>query len=341
MGEKTTGENTEVNEAPAKELSFREALAETMRADEAKAPEISDKEPAQKAPELADKEPAKTVKEIPPPVLPPADMTAKEKEIFAKADPEMQAYLSRRAYDVRATISREMQKVQDIIRSNEGILKAIEPHREYLAKKGLTPDVTLSRAIAWEQAIERDRLGAAKEWLNAQGIDPYELISDEGGQQPPAQQSHQQIDPEAIKQQVLEEVQRKYELERQNAATESNLNAVNNFMKSKVLFRDPNTAAQLEAEMALEIPVERHKNPNLSQAELLERAYNKVIRTNDTFSKLLEAYGARESAEKVKQEAEKARQSSRSISGGIAGASPARSDLTFRDELRLRLNGGM
>lgn len=339
----TSGEVEKVEATrESSDLSFREALEKNM----AKEPEVQAKEPAKEAaPSLPEKqinEPqkAETKAEIPPPVATPADMTAEEKEVFSKADPKLQAYLSRRAYETRAAFSREMQKVQDANKYYENLNKAIQPHQEYLSKKGLTPDIAINRAIAWERAFETDRIGAAKEYLAAQGVDIYELL-DENGQTPQQQQPQQQIDPNAIKQEIWSEINQQIMQEHEAKTTEQHLNAVEKFKSSKILFKDPNTALQLEADLAPIIESLARQNPSARAEDILETAYNYVTRGNESYSRLLDAYGQREKAEQARMQAEKAKQASRSVSGSIAGANPTSKGLDFREELRLRMQGGM
>ena len=334
-------EQAEVNTEPAKtetkELSFREELEKNLKT-EPETDKGEKKEPIKASEsELVKKEP-EAKKEVAAPIVPPADMSPEEKAVFLKASPEIQSYVSRRAYENRAALSREFQKIQERARSVEGLEKAIEPHREYLNKMGIQPDIALNRAIAWDQAMQRDRVQGAREWLASYGVDPFELI-DENGQ--PQQPQVQQVDPEEIKRAAIEEVEKRFQMQEQGRATEEYFNTVNSFIKDKVIFRDPNTASMLESLMADEIPVIRKQNPGLNAGQLLQNAYDKVIKTNPTFSNLVQSFDAKEVAEKAKQEAEKAKQSSRSITGGIAGSTPVKGGLGFREELRLRMSGGL
>lgn len=345
MERETSGEVAAKTEGGSNDLSFREALEKNMAEDkgpEAKATEPEVKEapkPEQKAAEPATEQKQAPEREVIPPVLAPADMTNEEKEIFSKADPKLQSYLSRRAYEIRSTLSREAQKIQEKAKNYEGLERVIEPNREYLAMKKLSPQAVVESAIAWERAFERDKLGAAKEYLAAQGVDLYELMEGEGEQRPTQQQK--QIDPEAIKQEIWNEINQKFQVEQEARSTEANLSAVERFKSSKILFKDPNTAAQLEADLAPIVESLARQNPGAKAEVVLETAYNYVTKGNDTYSRLLESYGQREKAEAAREAAEKAKQSSKSITGGLAGSNPSTKGLDFREELRLRMQGGM
>jgi hypothetical protein len=329
-------------ETPAeKPVSFKEALTENMaKADRNEDRREARKEAKAEAPKQEATKP--DAKETPSPILPPADMDAEEKDTFLKADPKLQSYLSRRAYETRSTLSREMQKIQDRSKQFDGIEAEIAPHREWMATKGIREPDLVRRAIAWEQKLERDRVPAAKEWLAAQGIDPYELI-DENGQAQEQNQTQGQprpLTPEEVEHVVQQSIQRERALAEQSFTTANHLSVVEKFKQDKPLFRDPATASQLEAEMAPIIEAVVRSNPSIPPEKALEQAYSYVTKGNDQFSSLLNSFSQREQADKARVEAEKAREG-RSVSGGLAGSNRSSTGLSFREEMRLRMNGGM
>jgi hypothetical protein len=332
----TKSEPKELNQ---NEMSFRDALKQNMAEDKkVEKKEASEDRPKQPNQYTKKAEPETSTK-LPPPVAPPADMTAEELEDFKALTPKQQAYVSRRAYETRSAFSRSMQEVQQKAKSYEGIEREIAPHRPWLATKGITEDAVIRNAIGWEQRLEQDRLGGAKAWLQAQGIDPYELL-DENSQYEQPQQARQ-IDPEEVERNIFNKIQNQFQLQEQARTTEQHYNVVEKFKNDKVLFQDPNTASMLESEMAPLISLYVQQDPSLPPEKALEKAYTTVTRSNDTFANLLNAYGERERAEKAKAEAEKARQASRSISGGLSGSNPVTTGLGFRDELRLRMKGAL
>lgn len=341
VGEKVEQVETEEVEKEVQEpKSFREALEENIKKDQEPAEEIQEEaKPEEQA--AAEKAPEPETKPAPP-VLAPADMKPEEKAFFDKLSPEMQSYVSRRAYETRSTLSREMQKIQEGAKKYETLDNVISPHNDWLAQRNLTPDAVVNRAIAWERAFEQDKVGTAMQYLQAQGVDIYELQEaiENGGQVTQQQTEQEPLDPATLKQQILQEIQAEQQKAMQAQNTEQMLNVVNDFMKGQELFQDPNMASMLEEKMAEIVPVYAKSLP---PEKALEKAYYVVVNDPDLpFKALIDAYGAREKAEKARQDAAKARQSSRSVSGSLSGANPNNTaGLDFREELRLRMSGGM
>ena len=322
-------------EREEKPSTFGEALREEIQ----KAKETNDKAPRQ---ERSPKQDVKTAEsETVEPILPPSDMSAEEKAYFEKLDPASKRYLSRRAYELRADYARQTTPIREKAKEFEALEAVIGPVKNHYAKQGVAIPDLVRRAIAWDQDMARDKINTARDWLATHGVDPYELIDSEESGQRAQQPQVQTFGPEDIQRQIAEEVERRIQSERHELTTRNNMTEVQKFIESKPLFRDPNTATQLEAEMAPVVKALSESNPSLSPAERLERAYKMVVATNDNYSRVLNAYTEREKADKARAETEKAQRASRSISGGIAGANPQRGGLDFREELRLRMNGSI
>lgn len=332
-----SSESEPVEQKDTEPKSFREALNQEIKKanNEPKEPKVEVKPEAKEQIKAQIKAEVKDT--TPAPVVTPADMKPEEAEAFKNADPKLKEYLSRRAYENRVAISREMQKAHDIAKKHEHIERELAPHRDWLAKKGIDEAVVARRAIAWEKAFETDRIGAAKEYLAAQGIDPYELV-DESGETQPQPQNQQLLTPEQVEQMIAERLERERQTNYQEQTTSQNYNLVERFKENKPLFRDPATAQALENEMT---PLVAHYAQSMSPDKALEKAYEVVTKGNEQFSSLLNSYSQRQQAEKAKQEAEKAKATSRFISGGMQGSSRSSEGLTMKEELRLRLNGSM
>lgn len=341
-----------VSEGQALETS-KEAPAPEVKTEEAK-PEQSFKDALKENMKMADvregKTEAKPEQEKPVtkplnPIAPPGDMSPEMKERFLKLPPEEQKFLADRAHQQRADYARQTEPLRQKAKHYEVLDSITNPHQEYYAKQGIQiPDV-VRRAIAWDQGFAKDRLGTAKEFLEAYGIDIYELI-DENQQAPQSQPQHiPNMQPEDIERIVEERLQKKLEYQQQEVSTRNSFSEVQKFQESNPLFRDPTTAAQVEAEMApiLEVMVQRNaQSPNpLSAQELLNKAFKATVAQNEMFSRLMNTYEESNRAEKAKAEADKARQHSRSASGSLGGANPVRSGLSFKEELKLRVNGAM
>lgn len=348
--EQLEGQEKETVEVESKEeskgLSFKEELAEKMGLGST---ERKEEKPEPKEPKQAKSEP--TQKEEPklevgeytaPPVLTPQDMDAKEREIFEKADPVLQAYLSRRSYETRSALSRESAKIHERAKHYDEIDKVIEPNKDYLARINAKPADALRRAIAWDKHVQENGPQGARDWLKAQGIDPLELLDlEDGGQRQQQPQQQQHLDPGALKAEIMAELQREHQKQQEQVNLHQDYNEVQNFMKSKPLFKDPATAAALDRDMGPIVESLRSAYPQHSTKDVLEMAYNYVTKGNEQYSRLLNAYEQRGAAAAAKAKADAARKASSSISGGIGGSTPVKAGLGFREELRLRMSGGI
>lgn len=275
------------------------------------------------------------------PILAPGTMTAEEKAVFEKLDPVAQRYVARRAHETHVDYTRKTMEIAEREKALEGNGKkyqafeeTLAPVRDSYAKKGISEVDLVRRAIAWDQAFERNPIQAAREYLDSWGIDPSELA----GAQPAAVQQESTSEPpqdikEVVRQQLLEEKR----IQDQITASERNANAVQSFVSSKPLFSDPGTATRLEAAMDPIVQGLIRSNPGASPAEILETAYNYVTKGDPQFSELIQRYEAKNQAERTKQDAIKAQNASRSVTGGPGSGSPITKYDNVRDNLRARL----
>jgi len=271
-------------------------------------------------------------------IAPPADMNAAEKQAFSKLTPEMQQYLSRRSYEQRADYSRKTMEASAKEKELSDIYSVVTPAlRDEYARQGIAVPDLVRRAVAWDKAFKTDRLGTAMEYLEAYGIHPSELLD---GQH---QNGYQQESPEYLTREEAEaladeRIAKQFEQMQQSSIVENNYNVVQGFIQSKPLFKDIGTAAQLEAEMAPIVVGLRQSNPSAPVQEILETAYNYVTKGHPTFSALASQQSARSDSERLHAEAQKAKEASRSISGGPGTGSPKVKIKDSRESLRYHLS---
>jgi len=272
----------------------------------------------------------------PTPIVAPADMTTEEKAIFDQAPPELQRYLSRRSYEVRNQITQKAQEAGRLQKEASSVLDVVNPVRHEYEKQGIAVEDVVRRSIAWDKAFKSDPIGAAREYLDAYGIDPYELLSGES-----YQRERQQYNPEDIQALVREEASRIAELQNEQHHVHLATTEVQKFVSEKPLFQDPGTAEQLEAAMAPVVEALRASNPSKSIRDILETAYNYVTRGEERFSSVLQKIDGAKVADRARQEGQEALRAGRSITGGpgTTTGSPTRKVNDFRENLRLRMRG--
>ena len=273
------------------------------------------------------------------PILPPADMDPAKKAIFDKLPADMQEFISKRAYETRADYTRKTMELGQKAREVSDLLEIKNTHGEYFEKKGVPMADAVRRAVAWEKAFERDRIGAALEYLEAQGVHVTEL-SERVEQNPNAQAEPKYLTPEEAKSLAEREVQRALSEKDGQVLAARNANELKSFLESNPLMKDPGTASQLEEAMTPIVKALKQQSPTSSAKELLDRAY--AIVTSDPalpFSVLVSKLNAKVEAEKRSAEALKAKASSRSIYGGPGQGTPKINASSLRENLRLRYNG--
>lgn len=288
---------------------------------------------------------------VPRAVAPPQDMNAQERAAFMAPTGEnthiLQSYLSRRAHETRTEYERRKVEVDRLHNENQGLYNAYNPYKEEYSKMGLSPTLVTERSIAWDMAMRESPVQTALEWLDAYGVTPADLYQqpeqyqdyqqyDQGYQQYPQQNYMQGADVSQLVDQRIQEITQQQE---QNMLAQDNLDLVQSFMKGKTLFTatDPQTAAQLEEKMAPVVQALAQQGG--SPHDILETAYNYVVRGDPMFSDLSNRLDAAGQVNAKSNEAAKARRASRSISGSVGSGSPRLEIKNIRDNLRRRLSG--
>lgn len=341
-------ENVETEQAPEQRpaLSIRESLAEKLDMKDEVNPSISRTavEPTQARVEREENEQQQS--QTPAAVAPPRDMNKEEREAFLNPTAEnahiLQSYLSRRSYETRTDYERRKAEVEKLQRQTQPIFEAYQKHEQEYKQLGLSPQAVYERSIEWDMAMRDNPVQAAIEWLDAYGITPNDLLN---GQQYGEQQYQQPTqapgyltreEAEAIAEQKMQSFM---EQQQQKVVAEQTIGFVQSFMQTKPLFTatDPQTAAQLEERMAPVVQALAQQGG--SPQEILETAYNYVVKGDPVFSDLANKLAAADGIKSRKTETAKAKKASRSISGSVGSGSPRMSVKDIRENLRRRLNG--
>lgn len=275
-------------------------------------------------------------------VAPPGDMSKEEKDAFMNPTSEnshvLQAYLSRRAYQTQSDYSRKMNELEQTRQKVTGLYNVIKDHESDYVRKGLNMADVTRRFIEWDKAMDANPMQTALEWLDAYEIDLDQLAqmrSQGYALQQPQPQYLTAADAERIAQ---EKIQAMMQQQQQSVLAESNYNAVQSFMNSKPLFKDPGTALQLEEAMAPIVAALTQQGGN--PQEILETAYNYVTKGNPTFAALTQRLEAPAVVEQKVRQAQKAKAATKSISGGTGSGSPRMQTKDLRTNLQRRFNGG-
>jgi hypothetical protein len=283
-------------------------------------------------------EPALPAQEEKPLLVPPADMNAAERDAYLNPTPQnqhiLQNYLNRRAYENRADYQRKTEEVARMKREIGTFYDVFQENNEYYARAGVPIQEVAKRAIAWDKGMAKDPVGTAMDYLAAYKISPYDLIGLRETQAQAPQQTLTKADAERI---AEEKLQNYLQQQQQKSIEHFNTQAVNSFMSSKPLFRDPETASQLENEMAPVVKALTDTGRYNSPQEILETAYNYVVNGNPVFSSIVNKIAAKPVIDQQNAAAQKAKQAAKSISGSSGSGTPSLQIKDLRENLRRRL----
>ena len=334
-------EDTEVTvEREPAELSIRQSLKQNLKDTSVKEDSDNSGSDTEEATEELAPTQQEPVQQSAPPMAPPADMNAAEKEAFLNPTPAnahiLQSYLNRRAYETRSDYSRKMQEVEQLKRQSAGLYDTIKQYEDEYARDGIAISDVARRSIAWDKAMQSAPLETAIDWLDSYGISVDELANYRYQQPQQAPEYLTRADAERIAEERYQSIQS----EQQKKAIEYyNQQVVNSFMSNKPLFRDPETASQLEAEMAPVVQALNATGRYTSPEQVLETAYNYVVNGNPTFSGLVQKMTAKSAVEQQQQAVQKAKQAAKSISGSAGSGSPRIVAKNLRDNLQRRMGG--
>jgi len=337
----TSVEDTEVTvEREPADISIRQSLKQNLKnasVEEDGDDSRTETEDSSDEDSVATEEPTQSA---PIPMAPPADMNAAEKEAFLNPTPAnahiLQSYLNRRAYETRSDYSRKMAEVEQLKRQSAGLYDTIKQYEDEYARDGIAISDVAKRAIAWDRQMQTNPVETALDWLDSYGVSLDEL-SNYAYQQP--QEAPQYLTKEDAER-IAEERFQSIQSEQQKKAIEYyNQQVVNSFVSSKPLFRDPETASQLEAEMAPVVQALNATGRYTSPEQVLETAYNYVVNGNPTFSGLAQKMTAKSAVEQQQQVVQKAKAAAKSISGSAGSGSPRIVAKSLRDNLQRRLGG--
>lgn len=333
-------ESTEVvvEREPA-QLSIREKLKQELQStNNTQADETSAEETSQQPEQATPVE--QVVQQERPMLVPPSDMNSAEKDAFLNPTAQnahvLQGYLNRRAYETRMQYDRKMQEVNQLYKQNQTVYDTIKQYEEEYARQGISIGDIARRSIAWDKAMKNNPYQTALEWLQSYNIDVNDLTerAQQQYQQPPQYLTKEEAERIAIEkyQSIADEQDRK-------ALELYNERVVEYFMNSKPLFKDAETASQLEAEMAPVVQALNNTGRYSSAEEVLETAYNYVVNGNPTFSGIMQKMTTGPVVQQQQAVAQKARQAAKSISGSAGSGTPRVHAQTIRDNLRRRFHG--
>lgn len=335
-------ESTEVTpEREMAEVSIRQALSKQFKQQEEQESTEEAVEENETESEPTAQTPAPVTEKVP--LAPPADMNKTEKEAFLNPTSEnahiLQSYLNRRAYETRTQYDKKAQELNQLREQTSSVYNVLKQYEDEYARDGISVADVTRRSVAWDKAMQNNPVETAIEWLGAYGLSVEDLFDHSVHKgQTPSQPQNYLTREEAEK--IAEDRYKAIQQDQEKKAVEyMNQRTVESFMSRKPLFRDPETASQLEAEMAPVVQALSTTGRYSSTDEILETAYNYVVNGNPTFSGLMQKLQATPTIQQQQVATEKAKKAAKSISGSAGSGTPRIVTKDIRDNLRRRLSG--
>lgn len=332
-------EDTEVkSQKSMADLSIRQKLREQLQDSPAEEKEAPPTEETQEQVEQESVAAGPVAESAKLHLVPPADMNAVEKEAYLNPTPAnahiLQSYLNRRAYETRSDYGRKMQEVEQLKKQTAGLYDTIKQYEDEYARDGISLADVTKRAIAWDKAMQTNPIQTALDWLDSYGVNLNDLTTQP--QQAPTAEYLTRAEAEKLAEErykALNAEQEKKNLEYYNQQV------VNSWIANKPLFRDPETGAQLEAEMAPVVQALNATGRYSSPEQVLETAYNYVVNGNPTFSSLNSKMAAGPVIQQQQATAQKAKAAAKTISGSAGSGTPRIQAQNLRDNLQRRFVG--
>lgn len=221
------------------------------------------------------------------PIDPPASWSADEKEHFGTLPPAVQKALVRRESEREASYTQKSQEAARY-KQYEPLETVLAPRRQQWAQEGMSPEQALQQLLALSDYASSDPRGFVQWFAQQRGISLTQPQAE------PLQQPEGSPDLAPHLAPIVQDIQsikQQLQLKEQQAA----LAVVSAFAQDPA---HPHFAA-VEPDMLAMIPAVRQAHPDISQPEVLKKAYDQAIWANPAVREQLLA------AQRAAQEAER------------------------------------
>lgn len=270
--------------------------------------------------------------EQPEPLDFPAGWDASVKDDWTRTPRSVQEHAMKRVKDLQAEFTRTTQEAGNLRKTYEPVVKAVEPHMQYLQEREIAPDAAINAMFQTQYSLDSDPVGTLLHLARTYGLSAAQLAQAEaqgGGQQLPPHFRQLQNQVQSIQQTLSEQHQRTAQAE-QEAAVARLEQSVNDFRLAK------NEKGELKrphfdvvAQHVQGILPQLMVNPEMqgkAPDELLQLAYDEAMKP---YSALIES-----DKQKRIEKAKRAGIAGGSIAGAAAGA-PQVKGRTLRESLEL------
>lgn len=267
-----------------------------------------------------------------PSIEAPARFNEAEKEAFRTLPRQAQEAVSRIEKASRQYLTSETEKVARTRQRYEALDRVLSPYEGYLVQQRMTPDQFINGMIQTQLLLDRDPIGGLRALAARLQVDPRQLIGEQapasGGIAPDPYLLQMQQELAGVKGLLTQQQQ-----ERQNRQYEQQYNASVAWRQERdeggrmlrpFLEMDAVTGQAVypdfQDRMLTELEVLISKNPNLSERDLLQQAYDNTVWVVPAARKALEEQKARQLVEQQKQRAKEARKAGKSVGNSLGSS---------------------
>lgn len=93
------------------------------------------------------------------------------KDRFSQMPVEMQSLVSEQVQSMNKVFSERMMSLSNEGKRQEAVARSIQPHSERLQRAGISPDVAVARALAWDALIGQNPVEGFRSMAKAYGVD--------------------------------------------------------------------------------------------------------------------------------------------------------------------------
>lgn len=257
--------------------------------------------------------------------------TKDERKAFASVPPEVKKIILAKEQQMVDWAHRHQSSVAQAANRYKALDETFEPYRTKLMRHGLDDVSAMRRFLGWQDAMEKDPVGTLRELASTLGVSPENLM--QTGQQ-------EQEDPRFVEmQKTVQEMREMFEMQQRQAAESHQATIASDIQAFKTQTDENGNLLRphvdlLEPQIAQLVAQYRAANPQASNYQILDAAYNQVM---EQFGQTLIQPQVQQVQQSqmaaIQQKAQAARRASASLPSNSGSITAPRKPKSTRDAL--------
>ena len=246
----------------------------------------------------------------------PQSMSAKDREKFYALPPEQQSWLTDRAKEQEASLTKKSMELADKSKVFDKLEEVIAPRRQQLALDGMDESTAVGQLFALSDFANQNPVGFVQYLFQQRGIPLSALTESSGGNLAPAdpQLTAMQREIHGLKDHFTQQTQAQQAQQAQGVSSD-----IQSFADGHTFY------SELEQDMIPLVAGFRQSHPGLSNKDYLTRAYKAALAVNDEVSAKVSADENAKRLAETKKTADKAKKANGTNLRSRASLPPAAS----------------